>query len=166
MNYDFRPLSPEVYEIVESTSECLTGEVWLGKGTQGPPLHIHPHSQENLEVLEGKVSVYENGKWQVIKKGEKRSIPPGEIHTFRTVPDSDARMNFSFLPAHNFEGFLKDTEHLIRSGKLTSYQNINGLIYSSMLVKKYKDALRASQLHMRIIMNLAVVAGVLLGKKI
>src|SRR5690554_3561422 len=98
--------------------------------------------------------------------GETRTIAPGVEHTFKAVPDTEARVYFRFSPPLGFESFLRDTEELIRSGKMVPYQSLNGLIYSSMLVRKYKDTLRASQKSVRMIMNLAVFAGTLMGKKV
>ncbi len=166
MTIDFRPVSDEVYKITHSSTDFIAGEMWLGKGAAGPPLHIHPHQQEDLELVRGKMKIYRSGKWQIIEAPTRWIIPPGEVHTFKALPDSEAVMNFKVTPAGDFEGFLKDTEALIRIGKLTSYENLDGIIYSSMLVKKYKNTMRASQVPMRIVMLLAAGLGRFQGKRI
>ncbi len=166
MTFDFRPVSPEIYTITHSTAESMEGEMWLGKGNEGPPLHYHAHLQEDLELIDGKLKIFRNCKWEVIKEGTKWSIPPKEIHTFKTVPDADATVKFSVTPAMGFEGFLRDTQALIKSGKLTSYKSLNGLIYSSMLVRKYSDTLTPAQGSLKMIMSIANFMGKLTGKKV
>lgn len=163
---DFRPASKEVYTITHSSNDRIEGEMWLGKGSAGPPLHIHPGQEENLELLKGKLQVYRNGKWEIIESGVKWRIPANEIHTFKGLSDSEALVKFSVSPAGEFYDFLNDTYHLIQSGKLKSYDSLSGLVYSSMLVSKYKNTFRASQFHMRLIMGIATIIGRLTGRKI
>lgn len=166
MKFDFNPVSPEIYTLTHSSPDKIEGEMWLGKGNAGPPLHYHPKIQEDLELINGKLKIYSNGKWETITAGTKWTIPPNEIHTFKTVPDSDATVKFCATPALGFEGFLRDTQTLIKTKKLTSYESLNGLLYSSMLIKKYSDTLYPSQMSMKIIMNIANFIGKVLGKKI
>lgn len=166
MKYDFRPLSQEIYTIEHSSEDLLEGEMWLGKGSEGPPLHIHPFSEERLSLIKGKLQIYRSGQWETIEAGTKWNIPPGEIHTFKGAEDSEATIKFSVFPPKGFDGFLKDTQALIQSGKLTSYKNLNGLIYSSMLVKKYGDTLVPSQFLIKGIMSIANFLGIISGRKI
>lgn len=166
MKIDFRPVSQELYHITHSTPELFEGEMWLGKGKSGPPLHIHPQQQEDLELVSGKLKIFRNEKWEVIEAGTRWIIPAGEVHTFQALPDAEATVNFKITPAGNFEGFLKDTEALIRSGKLKSYESLNGIIYSSMLVKKYKDTMQPALMPMKIAMFLATMLGRIQGKKV
>lgn len=163
---DFRPVSDETYTITHSSDDKIEGEMWLGKGAAGPPLHIHPGQEENLELLKGKLQIFRNGKWEIIESGVQWKIPAKEVHTFKGVSDSEALVKFSITPAGEFYGFLNDTNKLIQTGKLKSYESLNGLIYSSMLVSKYKNTFRASQFHMRLIMGIATLIGRLSGRKI
>lgn len=140
--------------------------MWLGKGQEGPPLHIHRGLQEELEVLSGKLEIYRNGKWEMITSGTKWTVPSNEEHSFRTVPDSDAKVRFRAIPALGFEGYFRDTEKLIKSGKLTSFKSLNGLIYSSMVTKKYSDTFYPSQMSMRIIISIGNFIGRLSGRKV
>ena len=82
---DFRPVSQETYPITHFSDDRIEGEMWLGKGNGGPPLHSHPYQQENLELIEGKLQVFRNGNWEVIETGAKWSIPAQEVHTFKSA---------------------------------------------------------------------------------
>lgn len=166
MKYDFRPLSQEVYTITPSSEERLEGEMWLGKAEAGPPLHKHPFSEERLTLVKGKLQIYRNGQWEIIEAETSWNIPPEEIHTFKGAEDSDATVKFSIIPPKGFAGFLTDTQALIQSGKLKSYESLNGLIYSSMLVKRYKDTLVPSQFYVKVIMPIANFFGIITGKRV
>ena len=166
IKFDFNPVSPEIYTVTHSTPDKMEGEMWLGKGNAGPPLHYHPKIQEDLELISGKLKIYRNGKWKIIAAGTKWAISPNEVHTFKTVPDSDATVKFCVMPALGFEGFLRDTQTLISSGKLTSYESLKGLLYSSMLIKKYSDTLYPAQRGLKIIVTIVNFIGKALGKKI
>lgn len=166
MKFDFHPLAPETYTISHSSPEKMEGIMWLGKGNAGPPLHYHPRTKEDLELIEGKLEIYRNGKWEIIHEGTKWIVPPNEIHTFRSVPDSDATVKFSVTPPLGFEGFLRDTQQLIDSGKLTAYESLNGLIYSSMLIKKYPETLCPARRSLKVIVSIANFIGKLSGKKV
>ncbi len=163
---DFRPVAEETYSIHESTPDRLAGEMWLGKGNPGPPIHIHPELTEHLKLLEGKLEIYRDGAWSVIEKGYEWQVPAGVSHTFRATADSDALVWFSVEPAGGFLGFLEDSHALIESGKLKSYESLSGLIYSSMIVRKYADDFVASRRSMRLVMAIAGTMGRLLGKRV
>lgn len=166
MTLDFRPASEEIYTITQSTPEVLAGEMWLGPGADGPPLHIHPQLKEELELLEGKLRIYKDGRWETIDAGTSWVVHPGEVHTFKAEPSAEARVKFRITPSGGFLGFLTDSHRLIQSGKMTSYESLNGLIYSSMIVKKYSDDFRAAQPGMRLVMSLANLVGRLSGKRV
>ncbi|MCB0658754.1 MAG: cupin domain-containing protein [Saprospiraceae bacterium] len=166
MIYDFRPVAQQVVNITHSSPEIIVGEMWLGKGQDGPPLHIHPALQEELEVISGKVEIYRFGKWEIITKGAKWTVPPGEVHTFRAVPDSEANLKVTGTPALGFEGYFKDTDQLIKSGKLTSFNNWNGIIYSAMLLDKYSDTMQPAQKSLKFVVRIAIFIGKIIGKKV
>lgn len=166
MKFDLRPVLQQVVTITHSSPEKIEGEMWLGKGQDGPPLHIHPTLQEELEVLSGKLEIYRNGKWEMVMAGTKWTVPPGEVHTFRTTPDSDATVKVCGAPALGFEGYFKDTEQLIKSGKLTSFTNFSGIIYTAMLLDKYRETMQPAEKGMKIILQIACFLGRISGKKI
>lgn len=163
---DFRPASDEAYTIHEATPERLTGEMWLGKGNPGPPVHIHPRLAERLKMLEGKLEIFAEGTWKVIEEGHEWEVPAGAAHTFRTPADSEARVWFSVEPAGGFLGFLEDTHALVQAGRLKRYESLSGLLYSSMIVRKYRGDFVASGRGMRMLMAAAAAVGRLLGKRV
>lgn len=166
MKFDFRPVAQQVVTIAYSGPEKIEGEMWLGKGQNGPPPHIHPSLQEELELISGQLVIYRKGKWETITAGTKWKVPPGEIHTFRTGPESEATIKVCGTPALGFEGYFRDTEQLIKSGKITSFTNLRGIIYTAMLLEKYADTMQPAQTSLKVVMGIANIIGKISGKKV
>jgi uncharacterized cupin superfamily protein len=60
------------------------GACWLGRFREDPgfmtTLHYHPHSDEQLYVLEGTLSVYAEGGWHDLHEGTAALLPRGRPH--------------------------------------------------------------------------------------
>jgi quercetin dioxygenase-like cupin family protein len=69
--------------------------------TAGPPLHVHPASDETFIVLSGTLLVYLDGDVTELGAGDLVHIRRGTRHTFATPPSSPAR----FLALHTPGGF-------------------------------------------------------------
>jgi quercetin dioxygenase-like cupin family protein len=72
--------------------------------TAGPPVHVHPASDETLFMLSGALLIYIDGRVTRITEGGLVHISRGTPHTFATPGDCAAR----FLAYHTpggFEGF-------------------------------------------------------------
>ena len=70
-------------------------------GTAGPPLHIHPASDETFVVQSGTLLVYLDGDVTELGAGDVVHIRRGTRHTFATPPTSPAK----FLTLHTPGGF-------------------------------------------------------------
>jgi quercetin dioxygenase-like cupin family protein len=70
-------------------------------GTAGPPVHIHPASDETFVVLSGTLLVYLDGKVTELGAGDLVHIARGTRHSFATPPTSSA----TFLTLHTPGGF-------------------------------------------------------------
>ncbi|HUY52421.1 MAG TPA: cupin domain-containing protein [Streptosporangiaceae bacterium] len=73
----------------------------VGPATAGPPLHIHPGSEETYYVLEGALVMYIGGEVTELKAGGVAYISRGTEHTWATPLDSDAH----FLTLHTPGGY-------------------------------------------------------------
>jgi hypothetical protein len=58
-------------------------ELILPPGCIPPPPHVHPHSSETFEVLDGALELKCEGKWHRLTTGERLTIKPGQTHTLR-----------------------------------------------------------------------------------
>lgn len=70
-------------------------------GTPGPPVHVHPESDETFVVLDGTLLVHVEGRTHALTSGSALFVPRGAPHTFATPPGAAAR----FLALHTPGGF-------------------------------------------------------------
>lgn len=65
-------------------SERTGGAQWMGKFREDPGfmtnLHYHPHTDEQVYVLEGTLSVYTDGAWHELTAGTLALLPKGKPH--------------------------------------------------------------------------------------
>lgn len=104
-----------------ATSGVLAVVDWdIPAATAGPPVHIHPGSDETFLVQSGTLLVYLDGDVTELGAGDLVHIRRGTRHTFATPPSSPAR----FLTLHTPGGFERfhaaaaDAERL-RGGPLS-----------------------------------------------
>jgi mannose-6-phosphate isomerase-like protein (cupin superfamily) len=67
----------------------------------GPPLHVHPGSDETFVVLEGALLVHADGRTHTVPAGGSLFVRRGTPHTFATPPDHGSR----FITIHTPGGF-------------------------------------------------------------
>lgn len=69
--------------------------------SSGPPMHVHPQSDETFVVLEGALLVHAEGHTHSLAAGGALFVPRGTPHTFAVQADRPAR----FLAIHTPGGF-------------------------------------------------------------
>jgi mannose-6-phosphate isomerase-like protein (cupin superfamily) len=67
----------------------------------GPPLHIHPGTDELFVVLEGALLIHAAGRTSRVERGGAAFVPRGTSHTFASPTDAAVR----FLGVHTPGGF-------------------------------------------------------------
>ena len=70
-------------------------------GEAGPPLHIHPGTDELFLVQGGTLLLYADGATHRLGAGDAAFVPRGTAHTFATGPGEPAR----FVTVHTPGGF-------------------------------------------------------------
>jgi quercetin dioxygenase-like cupin family protein len=93
----------------------LVGETWSSPGGGAGPLHIHLHSSERFDVLEGAITVRIGRRRHVVSAGENITIPAGVPHSFVNHTDADAHFMATFTNPGRLEAFF--TELLDREGE-------------------------------------------------
>jgi len=142
---DFHPAMGERWEITRSTEET-SGDVFestvsFDPRMQGPPPHLHPTSEESLEVIEGSFDVFKDGQWTTLHPGATATVPPGMPHTFRNRADETAKVVIRITPAGRSEAFFRHMHKLISEGKIKRLppKDPRPTIYSVMLFDEYLD---------------------------
>jgi quercetin dioxygenase-like cupin family protein len=70
-------------------------------GEPGPPLHIHPGTDELFLVQDGTLLLHADGRTHRLAAGDAAFVPRGTAHTFASSPEGPAR----FLTVHTPGGF-------------------------------------------------------------
>jgi len=83
----------------ETGGKFACGEALLEPGA-GQPLHIHHNIDELLYVLEGEIDFFLEGERFRSGPGGVLFIPQGNIHAFRNLGETRARMLGIFSPPH------------------------------------------------------------------
>ena len=142
---DFHPAMGERWEITRSTEdtsgEVFESTVWFDPGAAGPPPHVHPGSEESLEVMEGALDVFKDGRWTTLGPGATATVPPGAPHTFRAGADGTAKVVVRIRPAGRSEAFFRHMHRLIAEGKVKRVppKEPRSAIYAVMLFEEYSD---------------------------
>jgi mannose-6-phosphate isomerase-like protein (cupin superfamily) len=70
-------------------------------GSAGPPLHIHPGTDELFLIQDGTLLLHADGVTRRLGAGDAAFVPRGAPHTFASTPDGPVR----FLAVHTPGGF-------------------------------------------------------------
>jgi mannose-6-phosphate isomerase-like protein (cupin superfamily) len=139
----------ERWEINQTTAagsdELFESTVWLDAHLPGPPPHVHPSSEERIEVVEGSLEVFRGGEWTTLAAGEAAVISAGAPHTFRNSSEAQSKIVIRIAPAGRSEEFFRCMQALIRDGKVKRLppKDPRSAIYAAMLFDAYPDWTRA-----------------------
>ena len=72
------------------------------------PMHYHTEFDESFEILEGELSVWNNGEKLTLKKGDKATVKKRVLHRFKNESDSDVKLLVTTEPGYEpFEQNIK-----------------------------------------------------------
>jgi mannose-6-phosphate isomerase-like protein (cupin superfamily) len=147
---DFHPGMGMLWEITRSTEDS-SGELfestnWLDPQMPGPPVHVHPNSEESFEVIQGSLDISKDGAWSTVRAGETATVRAGVPHSLRNASDEPVKMVTRIQPAGRSEAFFRDMHRLIQEGKIRRLppKEPRSAIYAAMLFDNYPDEIRAT----------------------
>jgi mannose-6-phosphate isomerase-like protein (cupin superfamily) len=82
------------------------------------PLHIHLHTSERFEVLNGQLGVILEGERRVLVAGQEVLIPPGTPHTFWNAGQGELRFITDVRPPGRLQTYWKTVFGLSEDGKV------------------------------------------------
>lgn len=91
----------------DTAGHLAIGEIAHPPGVPGPPLHVHPNTEEAFYVLAGQLRVRVGEHEHTLGAGGFILVPRGLAHTFATAGPEPARFLFVCSPA-GFEQFAID----------------------------------------------------------
>jgi mannose-6-phosphate isomerase-like protein (cupin superfamily) len=116
----------------ETEGRCSIIEYTAPPGFAGPPLHIHPHTDELYFVLDGTAQFRLGAETASAGSGALVFIPRGTPHTFANPGDAPARMLVTLTPA-GFEQYFVELFALLSQ----QVDRAEYLEQSAMIAAKY-----------------------------
>lgn len=123
----------------ETGGEVVEVEFEFPPGAPGPPPHRHPRQVEEWEVLDGTLNVHIGGERRTLREGERASIPPGTVHTFKNESSSVVRVRDVHRPGLGFDEYVATLGRLAEAGKLRSLRDPRAAIYLSMVWRDHRE---------------------------
>lgn len=104
-----RTFSTDVY-VTKLSAEQTGGRLGLVHASippgQGPPPHIHAHSDELFYVLQGELEFQDGDRTLIGRAGDAVYLPRGTVHRFKNIGIQSATMLFIYTPAGVEGGFV------------------------------------------------------------
>jgi len=104
----------------ETNGDLMEVEIFAQPAAAGPPVHIHPNSEEKFTVLKGSLDASVDGKAMRFGEGETFNVAAGVPHTWWNSSESEAHVLVQFSPASRMETFLETFYGLAKDGKTNS----------------------------------------------
>jgi quercetin dioxygenase-like cupin family protein len=156
-----------VYEVTEaagdSNGQFVGMNFVLPPNAVPPPPHVHPTQTEEFEVVEGPFELMVDGVWRTLETGEKASVPPRVVHTFRNKSAATRIVHSKHSPPGRFEDFIEHLCRLLPARGITSGRDPRIPIYISMVWLEYGDTLRTGRDRERFGINVMARLGRILG---
>jgi quercetin dioxygenase-like cupin family protein len=97
---------------VKLSSSETGGDYYLFENVVAPasrvPPHVHSREDEILQVMEGELEIFLDGKTFKAPAGAVAFFPRKTVHAFGNVGKSPARARFVVSPGANFESFFAE----------------------------------------------------------
>lgn len=117
----------------DSGGDLLKIEIRTKPGAKGTPNHYHPQQSETFEVIQGKLSVFDNGKTVLLRAGEKYTVPSNSLHRWWPEGENDLLVHIELKPAMKTEYFLETMYALAMQGKVNKQALPRPLQFAALL---------------------------------
>jgi quercetin dioxygenase-like cupin family protein len=119
----------------------LVMELILPPGCIPPPPHVHPHSSETFEVLDGALELKCEGKWHRLTTGERLTIKPGQTHTLRNRERSAVRVRNVHEPDSGHERYMRRMAALMHEHQFAKVTP-RAAVYLATLDQQHRETIR------------------------
>ena len=82
-------------------------EWFLAPAAAGLPPHFHPHQEERLQVVSGRLAVRMQGRTHLLGPGEHLVIPAGVSHLCGNNVRTETHVRGEFVPGLQIHGFFR-----------------------------------------------------------
>lgn len=108
-----------------------------------PPLHYHPHQDEDFTIIKGQMTVRMGGKILLLDENDTLHIPANTTHSMWNNSANIAVINWKVRPALSTEYFLETATGLSSDKKRK--KRMSSLLQRSLLANKYSSVFRISK---------------------
>ena len=139
------PLQGEtfIFTHVDETADEVRFDVFLERGgmtTGSGRQHIHPKSDEEFIVREGRLKVMVAGAWHELGAGDHIIIPRGTPHLFRNGHDGETLFTTRFSPPQAFlRFFVNMAQNTANNANWYSAKGEPHLLLLAQRLHTYKD---------------------------
>lgn len=139
-----------VLERPEGPDGALVMRFRLRPDAGSPPPHVHPHTVEVFEVLEGELELLVDKTWRKAKAGESITVEPGVRHTFRNHSGADVIVRNVHDPHHDFETYIRSIAQASQEMRATSPNTPKAAIRMALLWGRHDDLIRPADPPMKV----------------
>ena len=111
------PMTNERFVRMPAPFDRLRIEVQAPLHMVRPPLHLHCHSAESFQIIEGSATVLVDGTERVLREGDVLEVVPGTPHTWWNSGDGLLRFLTEFRPALRMQSFFEALCGLATEGR-------------------------------------------------
>jgi mannose-6-phosphate isomerase-like protein (cupin superfamily) len=101
------PITNERFVRLLASPDQLRFEVQAPPHMVRPPLHLHCHSAESFQILEGCATFLVDGAERVLRAGDALEVAPSTPHTWWNSGDGLLRLVIEFRPALRMQSFFE-----------------------------------------------------------
>ena len=135
------PITGDTFEFLETAKETngerVTLKTMLKTKGELVPNHFHVLQDESFEVIEGKLTVWADGKLQTVAAGEKIELTKNRPHNHYNTSDEPVTYIHTTTPALDFDYFLENLIGLASDGKM---KNGKAGFVQELVTLRYMDS--------------------------
>jgi quercetin dioxygenase-like cupin family protein len=117
-----------------------TAELTALVGARVAGEHYHPAQTEQFTVLEGELTVKQDGRTSTLHQGETAVIKPGLWHDWWNAADRDARVRVEVTPGERFLHMIETFFGLARLG-YTDGNGMPSLLQLALIGREFSDVI-------------------------
>ena len=139
-----------VLERPQGPDGALVMRFRLTPDTGSPPPHIHPHTVEVFEVLQGEFETLVGKEWRKLRAGESVTVEPGVRHTFRNNSGAEVLIGNVHDPHHDFEAYIRAVAKVSQELRTTDPKSPGAAARMAVLWGRHEDLIRPADVPMKI----------------
>jgi quercetin dioxygenase-like cupin family protein len=119
---------------------AVIGHLRVAVGGRVAAAHTHPLATERFRVLSGRVGFIVGEEERVLGPGEQAEVPPGVVHDWWQIGDTDAEVIVDMAPGDRFTEMLLTIFGLVRDGRVNRH-GLPRLMQLAVTAQEYRDAM-------------------------